>query len=108
MKSTDTKSTEVNSEAKSNKRELVQLKTKNKILSIDVLRLRNIKISGVIGGVGEKDKLSYSSLSYQLWNGKKLGYSDEMMCAAVIHAIAPENNLRTYLERKITYQRICY
>ena len=33
-------------------------------------------------------------------NGKKLGYSDEIICAAVIRAISPGNNLRTYLEGK--------
>ena len=65
-----------------------------------MLRLKDFKISGVIGGFGEKDKLSYSSPSYQMWNGKKLGYSDEIICAAVIRAITPGNNLRTYLEGK--------
>ena len=68
--------------------------------SVDILRLKDFKIAGTIGGPGEKDKLSYSSLSYQMLNGKKLGYSDEIICAAVIRAISPGNNLRTYLEGK--------
>ena len=50
---------------------------------------------------GEKDKLSFSSLSYQISNGLKLGYSQEIVCAAVLKAISPGNNLRTYLESKV-------
>ena len=44
-------------------------KTRNSY--IDVMRLKEFKISGKIGRPGEKDKLSYSSLSYQMMNGKK-------------------------------------
>lgn len=63
-------------------------------------KLKELKINGKIGGVGEKDKLSYISLSYQISNAKKLGYSEEMICGAVIKAIMPGNHLRTYLESK--------
>jgi hypothetical protein len=65
---------------------------KRPLASIDVLRLKDFKISGMIGGIGEKDQLSYSSLLYQMLNGKKLVYSDEIICAAVIRAISPSNN----------------
>ena len=67
---------------------------------IDVYKLRDFKINGTIGGLGEKDKLSYLSLSFQIENAKKLGYSDEKICAAIIRAIAPSNHLRTYFESK--------
>ena len=66
----------------------------------DIRKLKELKISGKIGGVGEKDKLSYVSLSYQISNAKKLGYSEEMICSSVIKAITPGSYLRTYLEGK--------
>ena len=66
----------------------------------DVEKLKDFKISGTIGGVGEKDKLSYTNLSFQIQNGKKLGYSEENIFGAVIKAISPSNYLRTYFESK--------
>ena len=65
---------------------------------VDVYQLKNFKINGMIGGLGEKDKLPYSSLSYQIENGRKMGFSEEKICAAVIKAISPSNHLRTYFE----------
>ena len=67
---------------------------------VDMYKLKDLKISGIIGGIGEKDKLSYLSLSYQIENAKKLGYSEEKICGAVIKAIAPNNHLRTYFESR--------
>ena len=69
--------------------------------SIDVVKFKDLKISGTIAGKGE-NKLSYTSLSYQIDNAKQLGYSDARICAAVIKAISPSSNLRTYLESKRT------
>ena len=66
----------------------------------DVQKLKDFKISGIIGGGEKKDGLSYSSLSYQISNGLKQGYPEELICAAVLRAISPGNNLRTYLESK--------
>ena len=66
---------------------------------VDVLKLKDLKISVSIGG-SEKEKLSYTSLSYQIANAEKAGYSEEQICAAVVKAISPGNNLRTYLESK--------
>ena len=63
-------------------------------------KLKDFKISGCIGGSGEKDKLSYTSLAYQIQNGRKAGYSDDEICAGVIKSIAPGNHLRSYLESK--------
>ena len=68
----------------------------------DIQKMKELKINGKIGGVGEKDKLSYISLSYQISNAKKMGYSDERICGAVIKAITPGSHLRTYLESKRT------
>ena len=67
---------------------------------IDIRKMKELKINGKIGGMGEKDKLSYISLSYQISNAKKLGYSEEMICSSVIRAITPGSHLRTYLESK--------
>ena len=56
--------------------------------SIDVVKFKDLKISGTIAGKGE-NKLSYTSLSYQIDNARRLGYSDSGICAAVIKAISP-------------------
>ena len=66
----------------------------------DLFKLKDLKFSGTIGGLGEKDKLSYSSLSYQIANARDVGYSEQVICAVVIKAISPGNNLRTYLQSK--------
>ena len=68
--------------------------------ALDIYSLKDLKISGTIGGVSEKDKLSWLSLSYQIENAKKLGYSEEKICGAIIKAIAPTNHLRTYIESR--------
>ena len=59
----------------------------------DIQKLKDLKISGTIGGGGDKDKLSYTSLSFQIQNAKKVGYSDENICGAVIRAISASNYL---------------
>ena len=63
-------------------------------------KLKDFKISGCIGWSGEKDKLSYTSLAYQIQNGCKAGYSDDEICAGVFTLIAPGNHLRSYLESR--------
>ena len=60
--------------------------------------MKDFKITGNIGGPGERDKLSYTSLAYQIQNGQTAGFSEAEVCAGVIKAIAPENILRSYLE----------
>ena len=74
--------------------------TQNTNTIFDIQKLKDFKISGTIGGGGDKDKLSYTSLSFQIQNAKKLGYSDENICGAVIKAISASNYLRTYFESK--------
>lgn len=63
-------------------------------------KLKEFKISGSIGSPGQKDKLTYSSLSYQIQQGKRMGYTEEEICSAVIKAITPGISLRVYLENK--------
>ena len=65
--------------------------------------LKDFKISCNIGRSGEKDKLSYTSLTYQIQNGRKAGYNDNEICAGVIKLIAPKNHLRSYLESKPSF-----
>ena len=67
---------------------------------VDLQRPKELKINGRIGGIGEKDRLSYGSLSYQIKDAQKMGYSDETICSAVVKAITPGTNLRTYLESR--------
>ena len=64
----------------------------------DMQKLKDFKISGSIGTTGKKDCLSFSSLNYQIKNGQKQGYSEAVIISAVLRAITPDNNLRTYLE----------
>ena len=78
-----------------------ELKTEPKSESvIDIKKIKDFKISGTIGGLQEKDRLSYSSLSYQIQTGLSLGYSSRDICAGVIKAISPSSNLRSYLESR--------
>lgn len=72
---------------------------------VDVVKLRDFKISGVIGG--KNDSLSYTSLLYQIDCGRRLGYTDVTICDAVIRAISPSNHLRTYLEGQKTVSVDC-
>ena len=55
---------------------------------------------GVIRRLGERDKLLYTSLAYQIQNGRTAGFSEAEICAGVIKVIAPGNFLRSYLESK--------
>ena len=61
-------------------------------------KLQQLKISGVIGGDKEENKLSFTDLKFQIKNAQKIGYSEQTICGAVIKAIAPNHNLRTYFE----------
>ena len=70
------------------------------IKSLKLHKLRDFKINGMIGTPGQKDKLSYSSLSYQIQNGRERGFSEKEICSAVIRAITPGSHLRNYLESR--------
>ena len=63
---------------------------------------RDFKISGQIGDVSQKDRLSFSSLVHQIENGLKNDYTeDEIKEAVIIKAINPALSLRRYLEGKV-------
>ncbi|KAL3999231.1 homeobox protein HoxA/B/C/D4 [Sarotherodon galilaeus] len=61
---------------------------------------KDFKISGQIGKPGQKDKLRFSSLAHQIENGLSRGYSELDIVDAVIRAILPGLQLRSYLEGK--------
>lgn len=61
---------------------------------------KNFKISGQIGEPGQKEKLTFSSLAHQIENGLSRGYPECEICDAVIRAISPGLQLRSYLEGK--------
>jgi hypothetical protein len=66
-----------------------------------IQKLREFKISGSIGGDGQKDILTYASLAFQMQRGKDEGYSYKEIQGSVIKAIKPGNNLRNYLESRV-------
>lgn len=61
---------------------------------------REFKISGQIGEPGQKDKLTFSSLAHQIEQGINKGFPEIEVVDAVIRAIAPSLQLRSYLEGK--------
>ena len=61
---------------------------------------REFKISGQIGEPGQKDRLTFSSLARQIESGFNKGYSELEITDAVIRAITPGLQLRSYLEGK--------
>ena len=61
---------------------------------------RDFKISGQIGDVSQKDRLSFSSLVHQIENGLKNDSTEDEIKEAVIKAINPALSLRSYLEGK--------
>lgn len=65
---------------------------------VDPTRFKELKISGVIGGKREEGNMTYTSLTYQVNNARKLMYPETVICAGIIKAIDPSNQARTYLE----------
>lgn len=61
---------------------------------------KDFKVSGQIGEPGQKDKLTFSSLAHQIENGLHRGYPEIDIVDAVIRAISPGSQLRSYLEGK--------
>ena len=59
---------------------------------------RDFKIQGVVGDPGQKDKLGYQALISQIESGLAKGYSDKEVVSAVVRAIQPGLQLRSYLE----------
>lgn len=61
---------------------------------------KDFKIAGQIGEPGQKDRLTFSSLARQIENGLSKGYPESEITDAVIRAITPGLQLRSYLEGK--------
>jgi hypothetical protein len=59
---------------------------------------RELKIQGVVGEPGQKDKLGYQSLISQIEGGLKKKYSEVEVINAVIRAVQPGLQLISYLE----------
>jgi len=65
-----------------------------------VVTVKEFKIQGKIGALGQKDKLTFTSLNYQMENGLKKGYEESEICFAVISSVSPDSELRGFLEGK--------
>ena len=59
---------------------------------------RECKFDGTIGAPNSKDALSYISSTRQIDSAKQKGYEDPEIFDALIKAISPGLQLRTYLE----------
>lgn len=60
-------------------------------------KLKEFKINGKIGEPGEKDRLTFTSLIFQITAGLKKGYSELEVCDAVIRAMSSDLPIKTYL-----------
>ena len=69
------------------------------VKTLKLQRLNDLKIKGTIGDPGQKGKLDFGNLSYQIHGAKKKGYSAEEIVVAVVAAIDAGSSLRSYLER---------
>ena len=59
---------------------------------------RDFRIVGTVGAQGQKDQLSYVSLSRQIQSGKERGYSEKELVDGLIKCIVPGLPLKDYLE----------
>eukprot|EP00794_Sanderia_malayensis_P012536 gene12536-13822_t len=59
---------------------------------------RDFRIVGTVGAQGQKEQLSYLSLSRQVESGKERGYSEKEVVEGLIKCIAPGLPLKDYLE----------
>lgn len=74
----------------------------------EVTLRKEFRIFGQIGEAGQKEKLSYISLSNQIESGLKKGYTENEIIEAVIRAVSPGLHLRELLEikRNLTLQSL--
>lgn len=91
---------EENGEVETGRPKVETGRPKNEFSNIEKLLKKDFKIRGSIGLPGQKDKLTFSSLAYQINIGEKKKYSDVEICEEVIRAISPDLPLRCYLESK--------
>ena len=59
---------------------------------------RDFRIVGTVGAQGQKEQLSYLSLSRQVQSGKERGYSEKELVDGLIKCIVPGLPLKDYLE----------
>ena len=67
-----------------------------------ITKFREFKISGKIGTPGQKEKLSFMSLIYQMNSGIEKEFPERDICEAVIKSISLDLPLRSYFEGKQT------
>ncbi len=78
--------------------------TSNEVVKVPVAAIeknflrREFKIQGIVGEPGQKDKLGYQSLISQIESGLKKQYSETEVVNAVVRAVQPGLQLRSYLE----------
>ena len=74
----------------------------------EVTLRKEFRIFGQIGEAGQKEKLSYTSLTNQIESGLKKGYTEMEIIEAVIRAVSPGLHLRELLEikRNMTLQSL--
>ena len=70
--------------------------------NVPIFNIKGFKIQGKIGYPEQKDKLTFTSLNYQIENGLKRGYSDIEICSAVVDSISTDLELMGYLEGKVS------
>ena len=63
-----------------------------------ITKFREFKISGKIGTPGQKEKLSFMSLIYQMNSGIEKEFSERDICEAVIKSISLDLPLQSYFE----------
>ena len=61
------------------------------------MKLKDFKITGTIGCEGA-NRLSFSSIQYQVDNARKLKYPKREICAGIIRAMGANDDLRNYFE----------
>ena len=66
----------------------------------EVTLRKDFRIWGQIGEAGQKEKLSFTSLTNQIESGLKKGYTESEIIEAVIKAVSPGLHLRDLLEVK--------
>ncbi len=70
--------------------------TKSGRVEISRVRLKDFKLSGIIGGEGET-ALSFSSLEFEIDKARKMGHSDTEICGVVISKVA-DKELKQFFE----------
>ena len=68
--------------------ELSEMSTSVELSDLKKVLKKDFKLKGTIGMPGQKDRLTFSSLAYQMDNGEKKGYNEVEICEEVIRAVS--------------------